>query len=258
MPLPDERRQDSSRNPGRQLMAGGKPVWTESARPGSDEQPTAERDERRPRMRPPLDRTSLMDVLAAQLARRRTGLTITCGARRESNGSSAGHVLSAERCESCCSSPAWWPRLLVRQLARAGAFRWQFPVTRVVESGHRELRCARTDLRYGHHVASSRWRSRSRSLRHRGVHDRNLPALAAHADQYRDRVAGRDSEHRVRHLGPVRRRADPAALRATLADRPSRPVADHRRVVPRRRRTASASLPRESCSRSWCCRSSRR
>ena len=45
------------------------------------------------------------------------------------------------------------------------------------------------------------------------------PPCAAPADRHRDRAARRHPEHHLRHLGPVRLRALPAAVRAAGADR---------------------------------------
>ena len=50
-----------------------------------------------------------------------------------------------------------------------------------------------------------------RGLRHRRVPDRDLPAVAARPDCHLHRAAGCGAQHRVRHLGPVRAGAGPAA-----------------------------------------------
>ena len=45
------------------------------------------------------------------------------------------------------------------------------------------------------------------------------PPMAAPADRHRHRAAGRHPQHHLRHLGPVRVRAVPAAVRAAVPDR---------------------------------------
>ena len=68
----------------------------------------------------------------------------------------------------------------------------------------------------------------------------DLSALAADADRDRDRAARRDPEHRVRHLGLVRPRADPSAATRSPGSSSTSARPAHRHVVSRARRTASA------------------
>ena len=56
-------------------------------------------------------------------------------------------------------------------------------------------------------------------LMHRDVPHRTLPDVAAPADRHRHRTARRHPQHHLRHLGPVRVRAVPAADVAAVPDR---------------------------------------
>ena len=77
-------------------------------------------------------------------------------------------------------------------------------------------------------------------LLHRPLPHRAVPDVAAPADRHRDRAAGRHPEHHLRHLGPVRLRAVPAALRAAVPDRRLRPRSRCSRRCSQGRPTASA------------------
>ena len=57
------------------------------------------------------------------------------------------------------------------------------------------------------------------ALGRRGVPDRAMPAFVAPADRHHDRAAGGDAQHHLRHLGPVRAGAVPAAHGAAVPDR---------------------------------------
>ena len=85
--------------------------------------------------------------------------------------------------------------------------------------------------------------------RHRDLPDRALPAVAAPADRHRHRAAGRHSQHHLRHLGPVRFRAVPAAARPAAADRHVRqrpdPVVAVRRPALRHRHADRRPDPRD-------------
>ena len=78
-------------------------------------------------------------------------------------------------------------------------------------------------------------------LVHRDVPDRVVPDVAAASDRHRHRTARRHPQHHLRHLGPVRVRAVPAADAAAVADRRcSATCRCCRRCLPARP-TASAS-----------------
>ena len=75
------------------------------------------------------------------------------------------------------------------------------------------------DLRHDRHVPHRDGHRGAGRADDRGVPDRTLPDDAAASDRNRYRVARRDSQHHLRHLGLVRLRAVPAAIRAAGADR---------------------------------------
>ena len=91
--------------------------------------------------------------------------------------------------------------------AGASGIRLRLPDLAELESGHREIRCARADLRHRRHLLHRHADRGADRPVHRDVPHRALPAMAAPADRHRDRTAGRHSEHHLRHLGPVRVRA---------------------------------------------------
>ena len=80
---------------------------------------------------------------------------------------------------------------------------------------------AGADLRHAGHLAHRHADRRAGRLRHRDLPHRTLPACAAPPDRRRHRTARRHSLDHLRHLGPVRARALPAAARAAGADRRS-------------------------------------
>ena len=101
--------------------------------------------------------------------------------------------------------------LVIGSLPALRAFGFGFLVERALESGHREVRRAGADLRHPRHLVHRHAdRGAGRPL-HRDLPHRALPAVAAPADRHRDRAARRHSQHHLRHLGPVRVRAVPAA-----------------------------------------------
>ena len=61
--------------------------------------------------------------------------------------------------------------------------------------------------------------ARAGRLRHRDLPDRAVPACAAAPARHRDRAARRHPQHHLRHLGPVRLRAVPAADTSSRPDR---------------------------------------
>ena len=106
-----------------------------------------------------------------------------------------------------------------RLAAGAAAVRLRLPGQRALESGHREIRRAGADLRHDRHLVHRHGDRGAGRPADRDVPDRAVPAMAAPADRHRDRAARRHSQHHLRHLGPVRVRAVPAADAAAVPDR---------------------------------------
>ena len=138
----------------------------------------------------------------------------------ESAFSAARRLLRRFWCWCCWA--AWPSSLMQRRVAGARALQLRIPHPRDLESGHRPVRRAGADLRH-------RWSPRCIAmllavpieLRHCDVPDRAVPAVAEAADRRGGRAAGGGAQHHLRHLGPVRARARPAAPCAALADRRS-------------------------------------
>ncbi len=107
----------------------------------------------------------------------------------------------------------------LRLVAGAAHLRLQLPLRRGLESGHREIRRDRADLRHRRHLAHRHADRGAGRPDHRAVPHRTVPDVAAPADRHRHRAARRHSQHHLRHLGPVRVRAVPAAIRAAVPDR---------------------------------------
>ena len=97
--------------------------------------------------------------------------------------------------------------------------RLRLPDPRSLEPGDREVRRAGADLRHHRHLGDRHGVRRARQFRHRPVHHRIVPDLAEAAARHRHRTARRHPQHHLRHLGPVRVRAVPAADRPALAHR---------------------------------------
>ena len=109
--------------------------------------------------------------------------------------------------------------LVIGSLPALQRLRLRLPDHRALEPGHREVRRARADLRHPRHLVH-RDADRGAGRAHdRGVPHRAVPDVAAPPDRHRDRAARRHSEHHLRHLGPVRLRAVPAADAAAVPDR---------------------------------------
>ena len=102
-------------------------------------------------------------------------------------------------------------------------FGLSFLYEEALESGHREIWRDRADLRDRRYLV---YRDVDRGpgwFVHRVVPHRIVPDVAAAADRHRHRIARRHSQHHLRHLGPVRVCAVPAAIRAAVPDRGIRP-----------------------------------
>ena len=128
-----------------------------------------------------------------------------------------------------------------RLLAGVAHVRLRLPVQRELESGHREIRRHRADLRHRRHLAHRHADRGAGRPVHRAVPHRTVPDVAAASDRHRHRAARRHSQHHLRHLGPVRVRAVPAAIRAAVPDRCVRAKCRCSRRCSRARPTASAS-----------------
>ena len=102
---------------------------------------------------------------------------------------------------------------------RCATFGLELPHRRELEPGDREIRRARADLRHDRHLAHRHADRGAGRADDRVLPDRAVPAVAAPADRHRDRAARRHPEHHLRHLGPVRLRAVPAAIRPAGPDR---------------------------------------
>ena len=105
----------------------------------------------------------------------------------------------------------------------------------VVEPGHGEVRRARAYLWHGCHLSPGHGVCPAHRHRRRHIPDGALPARAASPDRHCHRIAGRHSEHHLRHLGTVFLRPLSAGDAAAGADRDVRQRADPFQFV---RRTA--------------------
>ena len=120
-------------------------------------------------------------------------------------------------------------------------FGLSFLYEEALESGHREIRRHRADLRHRRYlVYRDADRGAGRPV-HRVVPHRTVPDVAAAADRHCYRIARRHSQHHLRHLGPVRVRAVPAAIRAAVPDSTIRQHAACSPPCSPARLTASAS-----------------
>ena len=109
-----------------------------------------------------------------------------------------------------------------RLAAGAARLRLRLPVHRELEPGDREVRRPRADLRHHRHLVHRHADRGAGRPVHRAVPHRTVPDVAAPPDRHRHRAARRHSQHHLRHLGSVRVRAVPAAVRAAVPDRPLR------------------------------------
>ena len=102
-------------------------------------------------------------------------------------------------------------------------------------------------LRHRSHLVPRHAGRRSRRARHRDLPHRALSPVLEAADRHCDRAARGHPEHHLRHLGSVRLRALPAAIRAARADRDvqrrARPVRALRGSALRHRRAHRRAHP---------------
>ena len=96
-----------------------------------------------------------------------------------------------------------------RRLARDEGIRFRVPVDPALGAVRRSAgaRRARADLRHADHLRDRDDDRHSGRSRHRGVPDRDLPAVAAPPDRARHRTARRHSLDHLRHVGLLRARA---------------------------------------------------
>ena len=123
--------------------------------------------------------------------------------------------------------------LVWRIVAGVAQVRRKLPVRRGLEPGDRAIRRHRADLRHGCDLAYRHADRRADRPVHRAVPHRIVPDVAAAPDRHRHRIARRHSEHHLRHLGPVRICAIPAAIRAAVSDHGFRACAGALDVVRR-------------------------
>ena len=97
-------------------------------------------------------------------------------------------------------------------------FRLRISYDRTVESGHREIRCARSYLRHDHHFVHRHADRGPGRADDRILSDRTVPAMAAAADRHRNRAARRHSQHHLRHLGSLHFRSISAGHLAAVPD----------------------------------------
>ena len=126
-------------------------------------------------------------------------------------------------------------------LAGAADVRFRLPVRRSLEPGHREIRRHRADLRHHRHLAHRHADRGAGRPVHFDLPHRTVPAVAAPSDRHRHRAARRHPQHHLRHLGPVRVRAVPAADLAAVPDRYARARSPASAICSPARLTASAS-----------------
>ena len=107
-------------------------------------------------------------------------------------------------------------------------FRLRIPHHRTMESGHREIRCSRADLRHARHFVYRHADRGAGRADDRFLSDRTLPAMAAAADRHRHRTARRHSQHHLRHLGSFHFRSVFAGHVAAVPDQNARRSARHR------------------------------
>ncbi|MNN06715.1 hypothetical protein D3C81_1195160 [compost metagenome] len=101
-----------------------------------------------------------------------------------------------------------------------------------LESGRKQVRRPRPDLRHPGHRADRDGHRRAGQLRHRLLPHRSGTALAAWPGRHRHRTAGGHSLDHLRHVGPVRAGAGDDRVRHPVPQRNPGRMADHRPGVP--------------------------